>query len=224
MFNIGRALVFMFEDRDWVSKTLIGSLMVLLSLLILPFPILLGYVIAIARNVMQGDESLPSWDNIGRYWVDGVALLMANLLYTLPFWLLPLVLLFPAMLTSGISTDLAEALTGIGLLLTCVALAVFSILWFLLLPLLTVEYARTRDFGALFQVPRLLRRLRVCFGPVLVLMLIQFVLYFVMSITQTIVGMIPCIGWLFAIPLGLYFLGVNAHLYGQLGRACPALE
>ena len=61
--DINKALTFVTEDDRWITKLLIGSIMVLLSFLIIPILFVQGYLVHIVRNVMDGEEKLmPEWD------------------------------------------------------------------------------------------------------------------------------------------------------------------
>ncbi|NPA31001.1 MAG: DUF4013 domain-containing protein [Chloroflexi bacterium] len=221
--DIARSFVYMFEDRDWVSKVLIGVVIALAGILLLPLPILSGYLIAIVRNVMRGDETLPNWNDIVRYWVDGLILWVALLVYTLPFWLIPLLLMIPAMFAGGAgSQDLADALGMLSMSISCLSWLALSVVLVLVGPVLIIEYARTGDFGALFRFGRIFGMVRDCFGPILIAAAVSLALAFLVSTLSTVLGLIPCIGWLLALPLAFYPVLVMGHIYGQVARQCPA--
>ena len=219
--DIARSFVYMFDDRDWVTKVLIGVLVTLAGVLILPLPILSGYLIAIVRNVMRGDETLPDWNDIVRYWVDGLVLMVATVLYTLPFWLLPLLLVLPAMFAGGLNQDLADTLGVVSVAVSCVSSLAWALVLLLVSPVLAVEYARTGEFGVLFRVGYILGRVRDCLGPILISLIVSVLAGMAAGIVSTILGLIPCIGWLLGLPLVFYPVIVVGHIYGQMGRECP---
>ncbi len=220
--DIARAFVYFFDDKDWVSKVLIGVLVTLAGLLLLPLPILGGYMVAIARNVMRGDETLPDWNDIVRYWVDGLMLWVAGMVYTLPFWLLPVILVLPAMFAGGLNQDLADALGMASMAISCLAIFAWALVLLLVSPVLTVEYARTGEFAALFRFGYILGRVRDCLGPILITLVTSVLAGLAVSVIGTVLGLVPCIGWLLSLPLGLYPTLVMGHIYGQMGRECPA--
>ena len=87
--DIGKAFSFVTEDERWVSKLGIGALIAFFSFLIIPIPLLWGYMVGVARNVKDGvPDPMPEWDDWGRLYKDGLAIIVAQLVYTLPFWLL----------------------------------------------------------------------------------------------------------------------------------------
>ncbi len=221
--DFARAFVYMFEDRDWITKVLIGSLVALASVLILPAPILGGYTVAVARNVMRGDETLPDWRDLLRYWVDGLAVLAAVVVYTLPFWLLPVLLVVPAALAGGLgSQEIADALGMATMAVSCLFTAAGLVVLLLISPILVVEYARSGEFSALFRVGHILRQVRDCLGPIFMALLVSVLVAILVSVVGTVLGLIPCVGWLLSLPLGFYPSLVTGHIYGQVGRTCPA--
>ena len=220
--NVARAFTYIFEDENWVSKMLIGALVALASILILPIPILTGYLVAIVRRVAQGDETLPSWDDFARYWIDGLAIMVASLAYTLPFLILPFILLLPAVLAGATgSQELVDALGILGFSLSCILTVLWAMALLLVLPILTIDYAQRGDFGALFQAGRILGRVRACLGPVLMALIVGVLVGMVFSVVSLILGLIPCIGWLMNLAIAIYPLLVIGHVYGQIARRCP---
>ena len=86
--DVNKAFRFMFDDKQWISKLLIGAVMSVLSFLIIPAFILQGYLVKIVRQVMDGNDSeLPEWMDYGKLVRDGFfvtigQLIWACLLYT----------------------------------------------------------------------------------------------------------------------------------------------
>ena len=65
MENLGRSFSYMFEDKDWFQKILIGAAFCLLSLVLIGIPFVLGYLLQVARQSSHGQElPLPAWDNL----------------------------------------------------------------------------------------------------------------------------------------------------------------
>lgn len=217
--DIGRAFSFVFEDEHWVSKMLIAVVVSILSILIIPLPLLTGYVVAITRNVANGDETLPEWSDLGRLWMDGLAIIVANIVYTLPFWLIPLILMVPSLLTNN--QDTGASLMSAGMVLSCF----FTLIWIFLLlfisPALVVIYAKTGEFGSLFQVGRILSFVQSCITPILTSLVIGVLVSAVVGVIGVVLNLIPCIGTLLFLPVTVYPLMVMGHAYGQVGRKCP---
>jgi len=63
--DVGKAFGYVFEDKNWLIKLLIGG--ILLFIPVVNF-IPIGYALTALRNVAEGKESpLPEWDDWGGY-------------------------------------------------------------------------------------------------------------------------------------------------------------
>lgn len=90
--NISKAFSFVFEDKQWISKVLIGGLMVLAMFTIVLAPIVIGYFWRVVHNVIKGEgESLPKWENVGELYVKGLSVILIIILYGLIGWVLGLI-------------------------------------------------------------------------------------------------------------------------------------
>jgi hypothetical protein len=105
MPDFARAFTYMFEDKDWLPKFLVGAAFVLLSAVAIGLPFLLGYCIAAIQRSYEGREvPLAEWDDFGSLLSKGVAgfvilvalfipgllfiILPSGLLLTLCYWVL----------------------------------------------------------------------------------------------------------------------------------------
>ncbi len=152
--DVNKAIRFVMEDKQWISKLLIGALMSVLGFLILPALILQGYLVKVIRHVMNGNwNGLPEWDDWGELLKDGFFVTVAQIVYTLPFILL---MIIGGAATGGMasvtgSDDLAAvAATGGGLLLLCLVV-LFAVALLFLTPAILIQYAIKDDFSACFR-------------------------------------------------------------------------
>ena len=136
-----------FNDRSWLIKTLVGTL-----LLIIP-PVALGYIYRVAEQGRLGQAvELPDWDDWRSMFVDGLKMLLLLLVFTI----LPLLV---GWLVAGL---LSWLLHGVPLF--------WAFAGFLYLPLVPVlllalpltgasvyRYQRRWEFRDAFQIPVLLR-------------------------------------------------------------------
>ncbi len=84
--DVNYAVTFIFEDQDWWKKTGIGMLLILT---IIGGPAFMGWVIEIIRRVNNDHpEPLPSWENIGDYYIDGLRMLLVTTIWSLPMVLI----------------------------------------------------------------------------------------------------------------------------------------
>lgn len=221
--DVNKAIRFVMEDKQWISKLLIGALMSVLSFLILPAFILQGYLVKIIRHVMNGNwDSLPEWEDWGDLLKDGFFVTVAQVVYTLPFILL---MIIGGAATGGMasltgSDDLAAAAaTGGGLLLLCLVV-LFAVALLFLTPAILIQYAIKDDFGACFRFGEVFDIIRNHMSDILVAFVVTLVAAFVISLLIGILSLIPCLGWIAAFLIGLavgpYISFVSGHLYGQI--------
>ena len=227
--DVNKAFRFMFDDKQWISKLLIGAVMSVLSFLIIPAFILQGYLVKIVRQVMDGNDSeLPEWMDYGKLLRDGFFVTIGQLIWALPFILLMLIV---GLVTGGLgsvvdsSGDMVgAATTGAGLLLACLVL--LTVIAFLFLtPALLIQYAREGEFGALFRFSEIFDIIRDHMADILIAFLVSVVAVLAISVVMGVVGIVPCLGWIAAMLIGLamgpYIQFVTGHLYGQIAAKLP---
>ena len=227
--DVNKAFRFVFNDKQWISKLLIGAAMSLLSIFILPAFILQGYLVKLVRQVMGGqDDMLPEWMDYGKLLRDGFFVTIGQLVWALPFILL---LTIMAAVTGGLgsvvnnSGDMvAAATTGAGLLMVC--LVFLTVIAFLFLtPALLIQYAREDDFGAMFRFSEIFDIIRDNMADILIAFLVSVVALLAISVVAGIVGIVPCLGWiavaLIGLAMGPYIQFVTGHLYGQIAAKLP---
>lgn len=221
--DVNKAIRFVMEDKQWISKLLIGTLMAVLGVLIVPALILQGYLIKIIRQVMNGQwDGLPEWDDWGDLLRDGFNVTVAQIVYTLPFMIL---MFIGIAMTGGIasmsgSEDLAAiAGTGGGLLMFCLII-LFAIAFLFLAPAILIQYAIKDEFGALFRFGEVMDIIRNNMADILIVFLVSIVAAIAISVVMTVLALIPCLGWIAAFLIGLavgpYVSFVTSHLYGQI--------
>ncbi len=89
LINFQNLLAYPFKDKKSGTKILIGSLLIFSSAIIpiLPLLIVLGYIMQIAKRIIDGDGqlSLPDWDQWSEYLKDGLKWFVVLLIYSIPF-------------------------------------------------------------------------------------------------------------------------------------------
>lgn len=224
--NVQRAFTFVFEDKQWITKILIGVLLSLFAWLIIPAFILNGYMIAVVRKVMNGEvegSPLPEWDDWGKLLSDGFFVTVAQLVYTLPF-LLIMGIGFMGTVGFGGLSDMSEGIASAGLMATwgvtgCLGLLFAAALLFLT-PAIAIQYAIKDDFGACFRVREIWDIISEHVADILIVFVVTLLAGFALSLVAGVLGIIPCLGWIAAVILSLafgpYLTMVTGHLYGQI--------
>ncbi len=223
--QIGKAFTYTFEDAKWFSKLLIGALISIVPFLNIAWG---GYTCEIIRRVSRQDpEPLAGWDDLGTKFMQGLILVIAGIIYSLPIIILSLFMipLFAgAAATEGdMQTMLATAGTGIGILLGClISLYVLALTVFM--PAVQINYARKVTFGSCFEIGAIIRLATSNLGNYFLAWLAYLVFAMLAGLVgggiATILGLIPCIGWILAVLITAVITPlvgvVYAHLFGQV--------
>jgi hypothetical protein len=231
--DAGKAIRFVFEDDQWVSKLLLGSVISLI-----PFfggIALTGYAIAVLRHVREGSSRpLPAWDRLGQYFVDGLLFFVALLVYSIPLLILicplSLVWLLPAL--AGDGQDLTTVMTGIAGVVSaglgCLAILYALLLW-VLAPVLQIRYAEAGELGPCLRFGEVFRFLFENLGKIIIAQIIVWAAGLVVTTFLSVVigafGLVPLCGWILAsvlglvfVPVGFWLMLVASHLYAEIGQ------
>jgi hypothetical protein len=210
--DIGKAFSYVFEDKQWIGKIVIGAVLSFFSFLLIPIPLLIGWAVGITRNVMDDfEDPMPAWENWGKLFSDGLKVLAAQLVYTLPFWILMCIAgAFAA--AAGSSSEGLQALGVIGFAGLICVLLVFSIVLFFISPAIIIQYVRSDDFGACFRFSEVLAIARDNIADII----IAFLATWIIGLGIGLVSMVPLVGWLVALAAAPYVSAVAGHLYGQI--------
>ena len=214
--DIGKAFTFVFEDKDWATKVLIGIGIlvagVVLFWLVIPAILaallLSGYSLEITRRVIRGDaEVLPAWDDWGQLLVDGLQVVIIGIVYALPMIIVGLCVGVPLGWMSENSDGAAAFLS--------LALSCFNFLWgialSLTLPAAIAKFAAEGELASAFH-----------FGEVIDLIRNNLTIYVITAVMVWVTSIISGLGLLFCF-IGVFFTGVytelvNGHLFGQAYR------
>lgn len=226
--QIGKAFTYTFEDAKWFSKLLIGALISIVPFLNIAWG---GYTCEIIRRVSRQDpEPLSGWDDLGTKFMQGLVLVIAGFIYSLPIVILSLFtipLFIGAASTEGdISNMLATAGTGVGFLLGCV-IVLYVLALTVFMPAVQINYALKATFGSCFEIGAIIRVATSNLGNYLLAWLAYLVFGLLAGLVgggiASILGIIPCIGWILAILITAVITPlvgvVYAHLFGQVAAA-----
>lgn len=224
--NFNRAFRYVFEDKDWLSKVGIGLLITLVPILNFAW---FGYQVQILRNVRdQEPVILPTWDDLGKKFMDGLMIMLAGLIYALPMLLvacLPLTMMvIPAL--GGSNQDVFNALmTGSMVVTSCLLCLVilYGLALSILTPVVQIFYAREGTFASCFKVREIFQAVSKNAGPFftiwLVILGVGLGISLAIGIVGGLLGWIPFIGQALLLVLGVagpaYSLLFASHLYGQ---------
>jgi hypothetical protein len=227
--NVKALLKFPFKERGWQNHFLLGSALLLANYIIpiIPFIFVLGYVIAIMRRVIQGEEpSLPAWDNLGKIAADGLRGFVAALIYLLPGLVLVIGGYMAYFFTILIQTQtekfslapvLGLAFYFIGLFVGLALLILGSIP----LPAALANLAAKGHFGAAFEVTEWWNLIKANPWGYLGAWVITIGLGYVgswLSLLPYVTVILCCLVPLIWAPIGFYVLVVAGAAFGLFYR------
>lgn len=209
------------ESDDVVKTIVIGSVLTLLSFLIVPIFFLLGYYQRILRASMN-DEELPVFDEWGDLFVEGLKAFVVVFLYLL----VPLIVLgfsaasaFGAVLSGDVNAISGSLLAGavLGTLLAGLLTLVF---WYAI-PAALANLARTDSISSAFAWSELKG---VLFdSEYAVAWALALGVLIVAGIVAGVFNLVP-LGFIIAIPVNFYGAMVAFNLYGRGVEASTDLE
>jgi hypothetical protein len=223
--DFGKSFVFMFQDPHWFRKVLIGTLLLLGAILfswiligLVALILVLGYAQVTLRNVLDRQEHpLPEWDAWGDFFMRGLKLFVALLIWLLPF----LILIIPLSFGSALTNNQSNAGAAGGLLIACSVclMLLWGIFVALIAPAIYVRLAAFDRFAAAFEVGELWSFTTANIGNIILVLLLLLLVGWIAVPIIGLLGLIVCvIGVLISIPFAsLWQALVTAHLFGQIG-------
>ena len=228
--DVGQSFRYVFDDKKWVSKLLIGLLVSIVPILNFAWN---GYLVRLLNRVSaREEEPLPEWDEFGDKWVKGLILFVVGLIYAIPVVILVIIAAMGGVAVGTSTGDVQDIVggifAGVGILFTClISLYLLGLTFYM--PAVYIHFSRKEDFGACFEIGKIIDLIRENIGEYLtawvVTVLFGLVLGVVAAVLFTILSVIPCIGWILEVILMGFLVvwpsTVFAHLFGQVGALSP---
>lgn len=221
-----KAFSYLGEDKEWPTKLGLLALATLFSPFILPYLLVLGYGVAISRNVKKGvDQPLPTWDDWSTFLRDGFNVLVVRLIYSAPVWVLMCgfgaVPLLGILRNGGDVSDevMAGAIFSTLGLVFCLG-TLFGLFYALLSPAIMVQYIRHNSIAACLRVGDVFQIVRTQFVNILLMLALGIGMGMALSTVVSFLSIIPILGTLAGIAINLLLTAlitaIFAHFYGQL--------
>lgn len=224
--DLGKSFTYMFEDKDWIVKILIGGGILLLGVifswvllvpLIAAVAVILGYYVKVLRNVYDGSPNpLPEWTNFGELFTKGISAVIGVFVWAIPSLVLACCGYLPLLLINGNRGDTSGSAAGIfglvGACFSCLAVIVgIATALFVYAPL--TNYALTNQLSTFWDFRGNWQFIRNNSGNYI----IAFLLAIVAGIIGAIAGSVTC--GLLATFTSFWAYLVTAHLFGQVARS-----
>ncbi|MCJ7660624.1 MAG: DUF4013 domain-containing protein [Anaerolineales bacterium] len=201
--QFGKAFTYVFEDDDWIMKTIIAALVSLIP--IIGQITVVGWGLEVTRRIIREDPNpLPDWSDFGGHIVKGIITWVIGFVYALPIilvWICPVIIIvaFP------------EDETVVSLVSVCFGCLTFlyAVLLMFVLPAALGNYAAKDELSAAFRFGEVFGLVRAAPGAYLLTILgaiIASVIIGPLGIILCVVGVL----WTQA-----YAILINAHLWGQ---------
>ncbi len=214
--DIGKSISFVFEDKKWIEKVLIGGLITLLTVVfswtiivgVIGGALLLGYMVQLVRNVRKHDEfPLPAWDEWGEKIMSGIKLMVVFFIWSIPL----LIVSLPFFILIGVAGNNESGFAGfLALCFSCLSI-IYAVVLFLAAPAITIRFSETEKISSGFEFAEILGFTRDHIGDIIIAMIVLWLVQLVASF----IGSILCfVGLAFT---GVWTMMVQGHLYGQIG-------
>ena len=205
--DIGLAFSFVTQDRDWLKKIGIGSLLFLTLIGFIP---VLGWGVEVSRRVIHGaSEVLPDWSDFGKYIRDGLKYYAVTLVWSLP--LIVLATCIGGAAGAAAAAGDSDSNTLPLILQACVGLITFP--YGLALGVLTPAaggiLAGTNSLKEALNPANALKLVRANLGGYLLL----FVVVAILGTVGGFIGTLLCVVGVFRV--AAYLTAVSGHLVGQ---------
>jgi hypothetical protein len=233
--DFNRAFRYILDDKDWLSKIGLGLVIMIVPVLNFAWT---GYLVQIIRNVRDNETIvLPTWDNLGKKFMDGLMLVLAGLIYALPILLvacLPLaIIVIPAVISQG-QGSLNALMTGSMVVTSCLLClgVLYGLALSIFMPVVQIFYAREGTFASCFKIREIFQTITRHAGPFFTIWLVSLGVSLGVGLATGIVGgilgWIPLLGQLLVFVLGVagsaYVLYFSSHLYGQFAAQVSGSE
>ena len=210
--QFGKAFTYVFEDDDWIMKTIIAALVSLIP--IIGQITVVGWGLEVTRRVIRQEEQvLPDWSDFGGHIVKGIVTWVIGLVYALPIilvWICPVIII----------AAVPEEDTVVSLVSVCFGCLTFLyvILLLFVLPAALGNYAAKDEIGAAFRFGEVFGLVRAAPGAYLLTILGALIAGVIISP----LGIILCfVGVLWT---QAYAVLINSHLWGQAYNEAQKVE
>ncbi len=183
-----------YPSSNW-KKVIILGILTLLSILIIPAFLVMGYILRTIKASIAGLDGLPEFDEWGEMFFDGLKVFVVEVVY----FIIPLIVILAGVGASVISTQglatlstATMSLIGVTVLIGLILAAIFGLI--ATIAIANMAYYDS-DLGAAFKFSEILEKISALgWGKYLVWYIVMIVILIIVGIITNIVNNIPFIG------------------------------
>jgi hypothetical protein len=225
--DLKELLYFPFKDADSRKYFLIGALISISAFIvpILPYFLLTGYAVQIARQVFKGESlRMVAWEDWGGMFKDGAMVFGVRIIYSLPIMILILPMMIVSFVIPFIASEssnpdalLAIFIGVIGLTL-CLVIPV-SIASALFIPAAEMHVIEKNEFAAGFRIREWWAIFRANMGGFIAAFAIYYLISMALAIIIQILGATLILACLIPILLPAVTFYIVLIMYISIGQA-----
>jgi hypothetical protein len=237
--SLRAAFKYPFETKNWILPFVIGTALIFASMVIPIIPVIFvyGYFAEVMRRAINDDAlTLPSWDNWGQFFKDGLRCLAVGAVYLGPGILVSMIgfVAYFVMFIASIALTPSSYDTTTSGLVAFIMMGAMGVLFlsmfvstFLLiagaipLPAAIANFLAHDKLSAAFHVREWGAILRADKWGYLIAWLVylgMFALMYIGFMLAYFTFILCAVAFLAAIPIGLYMMMVSAAIFGQYYR------
>ncbi|NYB51897.1 MAG: DUF4013 domain-containing protein [Methanobacteriaceae archaeon] len=207
-----------YPSEDW-KKVLIFGVLFLISILIIPAFLVMGYFFRILKGSIAGFDELPDFDEWGEMFIDGLKLFVVQFVYFLIPFLVIVIGIWAsiASISTGTITNPSAAFGLIGG--TTIIGMILAIIFGLIATIAIANMALNNgELGAAFRFSEIMEQIAMIgWGKYIVWYIVMIVIGFIGGIIASVLNIIPIIGTIIAL------LVVYPYLYMFSARSLALL-
>lgn len=225
--DLKELLYFPFKDADSRKYFLIGALISISAFIvpILPYFLLTGYAVQIARQVFKGESlRMVAWEDWGGMFKDGAMVFGVRIIYSLPIMILILPMMIVSFVIPFIASEsnnpdaLLAIFIGVIALTLCLVIPV-SIASALFIPAAEMHVIEKNEFAAGFRIREWWAIFRANMGGFIAAFAIYYLISMALAIIIQILGATLILACLIPILLPAVTFYIVLIMYISIGQA-----
>lgn len=213
-----------FEDSNWITKVLIGTVLQFLSFLLIPIFAFSGYLLKITKDSAEGrEEALPPWTDWGSLIMKGLTYQVGLLLWmAIPLGLMifgggSMIMSIVAAFQGGDAGSLVGVAGGTVAMMSFAVGCLLTLVFSVFLPALTLRFAITGQFGSLFQIGGAMADILAAPVDYLIILIAPMAFGLIFGTLTTLTGGLAGI---LALPVGVIIGIIVSRMMGAFYREC----